>query len=331
MAREGNTYYLFSTGPGITLYSSADLVHWKKRGRIFPGDPSWAKQVAPSFDGHVWAPDIVRLGGKYLLYYSVSAFGRNASAIGVAVNTTLDPSSPDYKWEDRGIVLRSVPNRDLWNAIDPQVVQDDTSTPWMSFGSYWGGLKLVKLSPDGLSVAEPQEWYALAKRDRSLLLPDSEPGPAEVEAPFIYRKGSYYYLFASWDKCCRGVESTYKVVIGRSRSLTGPYLDRDGVAMTEGGGTLLLAGNSDWAGAGHNSVYSFDGKDYLVFHAYENADNGLQKLKIVELGWDAQHWPKIDEPGIRSYRSVLLEDEKNESRRPVSSASSLSPQHSPNP
>ncbi len=306
MAREGDTYYLFSTGPGITLYSSKDMNSWRLRGRIFPGNPAWAKSVAPSFNGHIWAPDIVQHGGKYYLYYSVSAFGKNTSAIGVTINKTLDPDSPDYKWDDQGIVLQSVPSRDLWNAIDPAVIVDGDGTPWMSFGSFWSGLKLVKLDPSLTALAEPQEWRSIARRERSVLVADTQAGPAEIEAPFIFRKGEYYYLFVSWDKCCRGKDSTYKMVVGRAKEITGPYLDRSGRDMAMGGGSLLLAGDQDWAGVGHNSAYTFDGKDYLVFHAYENADNGLQKLKIAEITWDENNWPVIDQKVLRSFTSLLV-------------------------
>lgn len=306
MAREDGTFYLYSTGPGITFYSSTDMLNWRLRGRVFPGNPVWAKSVAPSFNGHIWAPDIIRHDGRYLLYYSVSAFGKNTSAIGVTVNKTLDPDSPDYHWEDHGIVVRSVPNRDMWNAIDPQAVIDEGGTPWLAFGSFWGGLKLVKLAPDLLSLAEPQEWHSIAKRERSVLVNDTLAGPAEIEAPFIFRKGDYYYLFASWDKCCRGKDSTYKMVVGRSREVTGPYLDKSGKDMAEGGGTLLLAGTPDWAGVGHNSVYTFDGKDYIVFHAYENADSGLQKLKIAELKWDEAGWPVLDVAALYEFTSNLI-------------------------
>ena len=305
MAKEGDTYYLFSTGPGITFYSSADLKTWKLRGRIFSGEPTWAKEVAPSFNGHIWAPDIAYHNGKYYLYYSVSAFGKNTSAIGVTVNRTLNPDSPDYRWEDQGVVVRSVPYRDLWNAIDPNIAFDEDGTPWMSFGSFWAGLKLVKLAPDMVSIAEPQEWHSIAKRERSVLVDDAIAAPAEIEAPFIFRKGDYYYLFISWDKCCRGKDSTYKMMVGRSKKITGPYLDKTGKDLAAGGGTLLLAGNTDFAGVGHNSVYTFDEKDYLVFHAYENADNGLQKLKIAELKWDEARWPLVDESVLSEYTSIL--------------------------
>ncbi len=306
MAKEGGTYYLFSTGPGITFYSSQDLRNWRLQGRIFPGNPAWAKQVAPSFNGHIWAPDIVQHAGKYYLYYAVSAFGKNTSAIGVTVNQTLDPDSAGYKWEDQGIVLQSVPNRDLWNAIDPAVIVAGDGTAWMSFGSFWSGIKLVKLAPSLTALAEPQEWHSIAKRERSVLVNDTHAGPAEIEAPFIFHKGDYYYLFVSWGLCCRGKDSTYRLMIGRSKDLIGPYLDKDGKDMAAGGGSLLLGGNPAWPGLGHNSAYTFDGKDYLVFHAYEAADHGLQKLKIAEIKWDSQLWPVIDPSVLRDYTSNLL-------------------------
>ena len=306
MAREGDTYYLFSSGPGITFYSSQDMKNWKLRGRVFPGAPSWAKSVASRFDGHVWAPDIAHHDGRYYLYYAVSSPGQNSSAIGVTINKTLDPDSPDYKWEDRGIVLRSIPNRDLWNAIDPNLIVDENGTPWMDFGSFWSGIKLVKLESSWTAVAEPQEWYSIAKRDRSVLVDDREPGPAEIEGPFIFKKGDYYYLFVSWGLCCRGKDSTYRIMVGRAKEVTGPYLDKEGMDLAGGGGSLLLGGDKDWAGRGGCSAYTFDGKDYLVFHAYEMADNGLQKLKIAEIKWDEEQWPIIDGSALDAYNSVLV-------------------------
>jgi len=307
MARQGDTYYLYSSGPGITFYSSRDMKAWRRRGRIFLENPTWAKGVASRFNGHVWAPDIVFHQGRYYLYYAVSSPGQNSSAIGVTVNQTLDPDSPEYKWEDHGIVLRSVPGRDLWNAIDPNIIVDESGTAWMDFGSFWSGIKLVKLDASWMAPAEPQEWHSLAKRERSVLVDDDVPGPAEIEGPFIFKKGDYYYLFVSWGLCCRGKDSTYKIMVGRSRDVRGPYVDKDGRNLAHGGGSLLLEGDKDWPGRGGNSVYTFDGKDYLVFHAYEAADNGLQKLKIAELKWDATQWPIVDEKSLNEYRSVRVE------------------------
>ncbi len=303
MAKEGANYYLFSTGPGITFYSSTDLRDWRPEGRVFAGEPVWAKTAAPTFNDHIWAPDIAHHHGKYLLYYSVSGFGKNTSGIGVTSNTTLDPRAPGYKWVDQGMLLQSVPGRDDWNAIDPNIVEDDAGTGWMSFGSFWGGLKLVKLNDAWTGLAEPQVWHTIAQRARGPFTTDTGAGTAQIEAPFIFKKNGYYYLFASWDLCCKGKDSTYKVVVGRARAVAGPYLDRAGVDMNQGGGTLVLAGDKDWPGVGHNSAYTFDGKDYLVLHAYEAADKYLQKLKVLEMTWDQDGWPAVDRQDLNRYIS----------------------------
>ncbi|AQT62146.1 arabinan endo-1,5-alpha-L-arabinosidase [Cellvibrio sp. PSBB023] len=306
MAREGNTWYLFSTGPGITIYSSSDKVNWRYSDRAFAAEPDWAKSVAPEFNGHLWAPDIIQHNGLFYLYYSVSAFGKNTSAIGVTVNKTLNPKSPDYRWEDKGIVIQSVPNRDNWNAIDAAVIFDEQGQPWMSFGSFWGGLKIVKLNSDLTRPAEPQEWHTIARRDQVPAGTSSNAGPGEIEAPFILRKGDYYYLFASWGLCCKGADSTYHLVVGRSKQVTGPYVDRAGRDMNEGGGSLLITGNKNWVGLGHNSAYSWDGKEYLVLHAYETADKYLQKLKIMNITWDKEGWPMVDTKELDSYQSKRI-------------------------
>ena len=294
MIRQGDTYYLFGTGQGIEVHSSKDLKSWREEPRVFERAPEWTFTTVPGFEGHIWAPDISEHNGAFYLYYAISLPGKITSAIGVATNKTLDRSSADFKWVDHGAVLQSVPGRDLWNAIDPQLIVDDKGTPWLAFGSFWSGLKLVKLQPDYLRLAEPQEWHALAKRDRTVLQDDLDAEPAAIEAVFIFRHDPYYYLFMSWDYCCRGVKSTYKIMIGRSKQLIGPYLDKDGHSLTKGWGSLVLQGNQHWPGVGHNSAYTFDGKDYLVFHAYDARDEGKSKLKVLEMGWDAALWPTLD-------------------------------------
>ena len=166
LAKDGEHYYVFSTGPGITIYQSADMLNWRRTGRVFATEPDWAQQVAPGFDGHLWAPDIIEKDGRFYLFYSVSAFGKNTSGMGVAVNNTLDPTAADYQWQDLGMLLQSVPNRDNWNAIDPAVIKDQQGRYWMSFGSFWDGLKLVQLDPSLSKLAEPQQWHSIAKRQR---------------------------------------------------------------------------------------------------------------------------------------------------------------------
>ncbi|SNS68829.1 arabinan endo-1,5-alpha-L-arabinosidase [Belliella buryatensis] len=292
--KQGDTFYLFCTGFGVAVWSSPDLKQWKREAPVFAEAPTWTAGINPEFKNHIWAPDISYHNGQYYLYYSVSAFAKNTSAIGLAVNKTLDPSSPDFKWEDQGIVIQSVPGRDLWNAIDPNLVFDEEGTPWLNYGSFWNGMKLVKLADDLKTIQNgPEDWYTISRRERSFDLDDRNPGDGAVEAPFIFKKDGWYYLFVSFDYCCRGVNSTYKMVVGRSRDVKGPYLDRDGRSMFEGGGTLVLEGNADWHGVGHNSAYTFDNKDFLIFHGYDAHDNGRSKLLIREMNWDSEGWPIV--------------------------------------
>ncbi|MBN1780548.1 arabinan endo-1,5-alpha-L-arabinosidase [bacterium] len=301
MAKEGDTYYLFSSGPGITTYSSGDMKTWTLEGRIFPDEPSWARRAAPGFNTHIWAPDVLKHDGRFYLYYSVSAFGRNTSAIGLTINRTLDRKSPDYQWVDQGIIVQSVPNRDLWNGIDSTIELDEQGNPWMAFGSWWSGIKLVRLDETWTRLAEPQEWHAIAKRDRSVLVRDTDAGPAAIEGPFLFKKGEYYYLFVSTGLCCRGRNSTYRMEMGRSKDIRGPYLDKEGRDMAQGGGSDVITGNERWAGWGGNSAYTIDGRDFMVFHAYENADNDYHRLKIGEITWDAEQWPVVDEEVLDAY------------------------------
>lgn len=293
VAKQGDTYYLFCTGTGIGSYTSKDLKTWEKAEPIFKEKPTWTDQVVPDFNNHIWAPDITFHKGTYYLYYSISAFGKNTSAIGLVTNSTLNPKEENYKWEDQGIVIQSAPNRDLWNAIDPNLIFDKNGTPWMSFGSFWSGLKMVKLNDDLKTITEPQEWYTIARRERSFDLEDSNPGDAALEAPFIIKKNDYYYLFLSWDLCCKGEKSTYKLVVGRSKSVTGSYLDKTGKELNQGGGSLVIEGNKNWYGVGHNSVFTFDGKDYAFMHGYDASDKGLPKLIVKQITW-VDGWPTVE-------------------------------------
>jgi len=306
MTKEGDTWYLFSTGPGIPFYSSKNMRDWQPEGQVFAQPPAWARKVAPTFDGHIWAPDVHYHNGRYYLYYSVSGFGKNTSGIGVTVNQTLNPRSPDYHWEDQGLVLQSVPMRDNWNAIDPNVIEDGKGGAWLAFGSFWSGIKLVKLNDQRTGLAEPQEWHAIASRSTVPAAAGTTAGRDDIEAPFIFRKGDYYYQFASFGYCCRKGDSTYYVVVGRAKSVTGPYLDKNGVDMMKGGGSTVIAGNKAWRGLGHNGTYTFDGKDYLVLHAYEAADDFLQKLKVLAIRWDGAGWPVVDPADLDRYRSRII-------------------------
>lgn len=294
MIRQDSTYYVFATGRGIRVWSSPDRVHWTAQKAVFDAAPAWTTAANPATrPNDFWAPDISYHNGRYYLYYSSSVFGKNSSAIGLATNTTLRSTDPNYRWVDQGLVIQSVPGRDNWNAIDPNLMVDSTGKAWLTFGSFWGGMKLVRLREDLTTPASPAEWYTLASRPRTDTTGDREAGNAAIEAPFLFHRGGYYYLFVSFDYCCRGPKSTYKMMVGRSASLTGPYLDRAGKPMTQGGGTLLLAGDKDWYGVGHNSTYTFDGTDYLVYHGYDASDGGKSKLLVKEIRWDSEGWPAV--------------------------------------
>ena len=293
MIRQDGTYYLFCTGMGIAVWSSKDRKTWNPEKPVFAAPPAWAVAAIPGFKGHVWAPDISFVNGQYSLFYSVSAFGKNTSAIGLATNKTLDPNAKEYKWVDHGKVIQSVPGRDMWNAIDPNLARDAAGAPWLVFGSFWSGMKLVKLRPDLTAPAQPEQWRTVARRPRDPKLNDSLPGDGAIEGPFIFKKNGFYYLFTSFDYCCRGPQSTYKMVVGRAKEISGPYLDRAGLPLEQGGGTLVLAGDKNWFGVGHNAVCTFDNADYLVFHGYDAADRGRPKLRIEPLAWDQDGWPAV--------------------------------------
>lgn len=292
MIKQNSKFYLFTTGNGIAVFSSTDMKNWRKEKSVFDKAPAWVTQALPAYrGGSMWAPDISFHNGLYYLYYAVSVFGKNTSCIGLAVNKTLDSASADFRWEDKGKVVQSVPGRDMWNAIDPNLVVDEGGTPWLAFGSFWEGMKMVKLGPDFAAVAQPEEWRTVARRPRDFTAGDSSAGNAAIEGPFVFKKGNYYYLFVSWDYCCRAERSDYKVVVGRSEKVTGPYLDKNGLDMAKNGGTLIVQGdNKEWYGAGHNSAYTFDGKDYIIYHGYDAKDRGRSKLIIREMKWE-DGWP----------------------------------------
>lgn len=299
MIKQDDTYYLFATGRGIAAWSSRDMRSWEREPPVFESAPEWTDSVVPGFRNHIWAPDIYHHAGTYYLYYSVSAFGKNTSAIGVATNTTLHADDPAFEWVDHGIVVQSVPGRDMWNAIDPNVIHDDERSPWLAFGSYWLGMKLVRLDDSMLEVEQPEEWHTIAARHRYWKLDERDAGDTRngaIEAPFLFKKNGYYYLFVSWDRCCNREESTYKVVAGRSRDIRGPYVDKENQPMIHGGGSLVVRGidgHARWAAAGHNAAYTFDGTDYLILHAYDITDRGRSKLMIEPIQWDEDGWPFV--------------------------------------
>lgn len=293
MAFEDGRWYVFATGMGISVMSSADLKTWKQEKPVFQKAPQWAVDLIPGYRGHTWAPDIQRVNGLWYLYYSCSTFGKNNSAIGLAVNRTLNPESPDYQWEDRGLVVRSRRLVDNWNAIDPNLILDKHGCPWLTWGSFWDGIQLQQLSadfqtPTGKVRTVARKWNPDAVKEEGV-----EANNNEIEAPFIIRHGKYYYLFASTGLCCRGLKSTYRTVVGRSKRITGPYRDKDGKKMLKGGGTLVLGGDAEYAGIGHCGLaQDAEGQWYIIAHGYSRADNGASKMVLRRLDF-VNGWPAV--------------------------------------
>lgn len=283
MAKDGDTYYVFSTGSRIIIICSKDMIEWEWCGRVFERTPRWLAEAVPGV-GDLWAPDISYFNGKWHLYYAGSTFGSNVSVIALATNVTLDPESPEYAWVDEGEVIASqrISN---WNAIDANLAFDLGGTPWLAFGSYWSGIKLRKIdAATGKLATDDETRYSLAQRFTN---------DGAVEAPFIIERHGLYYLFVSFDSCCRGAESTYNVRVGRAEQITGPYVDREEIPMLEGGGTQILTAYDRWRGPGHNGIYLEDGTYWMVYHAYDAKEVGIPKLQIESLGWDEAGWPYL--------------------------------------
>lgn len=295
-AVEGGVVWLYSTGRGIPIRRSPDLVHWDTAGRVFPdGLPSWATSAVPGVQ-FPWAPDISFFAGRWHLYYALSTFGSQQSVIALATNATLDPADARYRWVDEGPVVESQPGVSSFNAIDPNVAFDAQGQPWLAWGSFWGGIKLRRLdAASGRLSATDTTTYSLAARTDT----GATQGPLDsqaIEAPFLVRHGDWFYLFASFDLCCRGSASTYNVRVGRARAITGPYVDASGVPMTAGGGTVVLESMGRVRGPGGESVLSDGGRDFLVHHFYDDLAHGAPTLQIRPITWDADGWPQVGEP-----------------------------------
>ena len=264
MAYEDSTYYLFCTGVGIQQMTSKDRKTWTVLPEpVMTVMPQWTRDSVPGFTHHVWAPDVIKWHGRWWMAYSCSTFGKNGSAIGLLSKPSL--SFPI--WNDEGCIVTSREKRDNWNAIDPNFVIDDNDQPWLVWGSFWD------------RMANPTSKYA---------------GTNAIEAPFIMKHGGYYYLFVSWDYCCMGSKSTYRVVVGRSKTVDGPYVDRNGEDMREGGGTSVIAGDKQlFEAIGHCATYTMNGEDIYISHGYSVKHNGAAILVQRKINWTADGWPVL--------------------------------------
>lgn len=270
----GSAYYIYSTGEGLPIRMSTDLVHWRMIGSVFATKPAWITTTAANDPNALWAPDVSHFGGQYHLFYAASSFGSNNSCIGHATSPTLDGAV----WTDQGRpVICSIPS-DNWNALDPAAFVDQNGAIWLALGSFWSGLKLISLDDTG--ARQGNAFVALATRVNTA-----------DEASYLVHHGGFYYLFESVDFCCRGVDSTYKIMVGRSSNIMGPYVDQSGTPLLSDGGTLILQGDSRWKGPGHNSILHTTAGDYNVYHSYDAQASGEPTLRIAELTWSSEGWP----------------------------------------
>ena len=269
---EDGTFYLYATEDmrNVPIFHSANLVDWKLVGTAFTDNsrPKWLPK------GGIWAPDIQRVGGKYHLYYAKSVWGGEWDAgIGVAVSN--NPAGP---FVDRGCMFTSK-QIGIQNCIDPFYIEDG-GKKYLFFGSFHG-IYGVELTADGLHVkqgAKPREVAGTF-----------------MEATYIRRRGGYYYLFGSTGTCCEGARSTYRITIGRSKSLFGPYVDKTGLRLLDNHYNILLDKDDSVLGPGHNAGLITDdaGNDYMLYHGFKASDPDAGRVVwLSRIVW-ADGWPSM--------------------------------------
>jgi len=296
---ENGYFMVFSTGKGIHCwYRDKNTATWQPADIL--DKPKWWDKVFPDNKGYFWAPCVPF---KWVMYYSFEADDDSASAIGRAVATG---EAPNLKWKDDGPVL-AMPNcrEDDYTcpvAIDPSVFADDKGNLYMAYGSGTSGIWIVELDAGTghLSAKAARGWsedneayHRVAYRRLG------EPrGPTDyIEAAYVYRHpgNGYYYLFVNWGQCCSGVDSTYQIMVGRSKSPTGPFLDKEGKDMVEEGGSVVIETKGRFIGPGHAGIYRHtDGRYAFSFHYYDGENRGKAQLAVRELSW-VDNWPVVSD------------------------------------
>ncbi len=272
-------FYSYGTGNGLPAYVSDDGWTWRRAGPVMQavagGKPG--PEVLAKGGNNTWAPDIIRSGDRYFLYYSAPG-PQPKSAIGLLVGKTLDPASPDYKWEDAGPVVWSDGVEDC-NAIDPGVFRDPTNgTLWLTYGSYFGYIRLVQLDPktgQRLHPARPPVNVAI-----------------NSEASIMTFRDGWYYLLVTHGSCCAGANSSYNIRMGRARKVTGPFLDNMGIDMLQGGGKLFAGSTGRHIGAGHFGRLDLGGgvEKFSLHYEADLDRGGISVLDIRPLLW-RDGWP----------------------------------------
>ncbi|WP_263415422.1 arabinan endo-1,5-alpha-L-arabinosidase [Terriglobus albidus] len=286
----GGTYYLFVTDAAgawngsLPFLCSSDRAVWRYCGSVFPAVPEWLHAKLPGLT-EIWAPDISYFNGEYHVYYSASIVNTTRTVIGLATNVTLDAQDPRYHWVDRGMVTESFAGAEI-NDLDPNVLVDGDRV-WLSYGSYWDGIRQREIDP-ATGMLKPGQVHEMAARPWVAVHP--------IEGSSQLWHDGWYYLFVSIDRCCNADITTnnYKMAVGRSKSPNGPFLAKDGTLMMDGGSTVILEGSGQWVGVGGGTVYDDPGtgKTMIVFHGQKITEGGRATLWIKEVSW-VDGWPVI--------------------------------------
>lgn len=290
---ENGKFYTFGTGAGLPISVSDDGWTWRRAGALMDRLIGGRNKATLERGGNnTWAPDVIRSGNQYFVYYSAPGT-QPKSAIGLLVGKTLDPASPDYGWEDRGPVVSSDGVEDL-NAIDPGVLRDAAGRLWLTYGSYFGYIRLVELDPKtGLRLYPNRPAVNVA---------------INSEASILIQRDGWYYLLVTHGSCCAGANSSYNIRMGRSRQATGPFLDNMGVDMLQGGGKLFLGSGGRFIGPGHFGLLDL-GQGVEKFSLHYEADldrGGMSVLDIRPLLW-RDGWPVAGEnfkEGVYQFESA---------------------------
>ena len=273
-------YYVYSTGGGMKC--STDLIHWTSGPSPFPNRqlPDSLKTLMPKNQG-IWAPDVIFLNNRYYLYYAVAATDKHC-ATGLITSPTLDPSDPNYKWTDVGVVITEDDNVVHRSAIDPCPVVDADGNLWLSYGSGYA---------NGTSATGPTIFVVRLDNKTGLLLDPDKPTlyplvPGHIEASYIYLHDGYYYVFWNSGGCCKGAQSTYEIHVARSKSITGPYVNKSGKT----GGESFLKSHDGIHGPGQIGILDLpNNKEIFTYHYYP--DTGRSIMGMGTLTWDSDGWP----------------------------------------
>ena len=282
---EDDYFYLYATENirNLPIHRSKNLVDWEYVGTAFTND------TRPNFEpkGGLWAPDINKIGDKYVLYYSMSVWGGEwTCGIGCAI-----ADKPEGPFKDHGKMFRSN-EINVQNSIDPFYIEDG-GKKYLFWGSF-RGIYGIELSDDGLSIKKGAKLRQVA-------------GTA-YEGTYIHKKDGYYYFFASIGTCCEGLKSTYTTVVGRSKKLFGPYVDKSGKKMLDNHHEVLIHKNDAFVGTGHNSEIVTDkaGNDWMFYHAVSTKNPGGRVLMMDKVNWK-DGWPSVagNSPSIEAERPEM--------------------------